>query len=100
MTHKTHYSILSLIMTRQSPINITKSETGSFPASLHVKFSTKTGPAARNTGGCLHVDTVEHVEGKMSGGPLEGATYSLQQFHFHWGDSADKGAFFSLNIPT
>ena len=85
-------------MSRQSPIDIKDAVSGSFDSILDIKFETITGPAAQNTGHCLHLDTVGHIEGKLSGGPLVAATYSLQQFHFHWGDDADKGMLPQLLI--
>lgn len=78
-------------VSRQSPIDIKNAVVNNFSTPLNIYFKTKARPSSKNTGHCLHIDTVGFIDGSITGGPLETSKYSLQQFHFHWGDRAGVG---------
>lgn len=87
---------------RQSPIKITRAVEGSLPP-LSISF--RDGPdrqnlVAKNTGHTLHVDCVGQIEGSLTGGPVGEEQYTLQQFHFHWGDAACQGSEHALEGKT
>ncbi|KAL5246996.1 hypothetical protein ACHWQZ_G019008 [Mnemiopsis leidyi] len=79
---------------RQSPVDLTGAVKSDLPP---LKITFKNGPdrdnlRAINSGNTLHIDCVGQIIGKLSGGPVGDSDYTLQQFHFHWGDNAGHGS--------
>lgn len=84
---------------RQSPIDIRNSTPHDIYPKLQVSFTSAENDRliAKNTGSTVHVDCVDKVMGRLTGGPVYGDNYSLEQFHFHWGDSKGHGSEHTLD---
>lgn len=79
---------------RQSPIDISTQSTtkGSELADpLQIKYVPENTRSLVNPGYCWRVD-VNGTGSELTGGPLGGDKYVLEQFHAHWGASDDKGS--------
>ncbi|XP_063693185.1 carbonic anhydrase 1-like [Bolinopsis microptera] len=79
---------------RQSPIDLVGAIKATLPP---LKITFENGPdranlVAINTGQTLHIDCAGQILGKLTGGPVGDSNYTLQQFHFHWGDNAQHGS--------
>jgi len=84
---------------RQSPIDIRNSTPHDIYPKLQVSFTSAENERliAKNTGSTVHVDCVDKVRGRLTGGPVYSDNYSLEQFHFHWGDSKGHGSEHTLD---
>ncbi|XP_053507549.1 carbonic anhydrase [Ictalurus furcatus] len=79
---------------RQSPVNIIPSQT-QFDSSLKplkLQYDPSTSKDIMNNGHTFQVNFLDESDSAiLTGGPVTG-TYRLKQFHFHWGESDDKGS--------
>ncbi|XP_056600274.1 carbonic anhydrase [Triplophysa dalaica] len=79
---------------RQSPIDIVPNQAQHDPSLklLKLKYDPATAKGILNNGHSFQVDFDDEDDSStMTGGPITG-TYRLRQFHFHWGDSDDRGS--------
>ncbi|MEQ2271653.1 hypothetical protein XENORESO_007301, partial [Xenotaenia resolanae] len=79
---------------RQSPINIVTKEAQFDPSlkPLKIKYDPYNSRDILNNGQSFQVDFVDDTDSStLTGGPICG-TYHLNQFHFHWGASDDRGS--------
>lgn len=79
--------------TRQSPVDIkTRStQSGESESPLAWRYAPEHTRSLSNPGYCWRVD--ENGKGsELSGGPLGGDVYRLEQFHSHWGCSDGRGS--------
>ncbi|MEQ2178298.1 hypothetical protein GOODEAATRI_012580 [Goodea atripinnis] len=79
---------------RQSPINIVTKEAQFDPSlkPLKIKYDPYNSRDILNNGQSFQVDFVDDTDSStLTGGPICG-TYRLNQFHFHWGASDDRGS--------
>ncbi|XP_060553358.1 carbonic anhydrase-like [Ruditapes philippinarum] len=81
---------------RQSPIDIKTSEakydSDLTDEPLTTKYVQERNIQLKNNGHSIMCQISSENKSVLTGGPLKGDTYRLEQFHLHWGSKDDKGS--------